>query len=75
MFFSIDGGLSRISSPSTSQEARHQLFLALMVGAPGSIASEPPRWTARRRRFLALVVGAFGSSALAPLRGPTVDIF
>jgi hypothetical protein len=51
--------------------ARRRCFLALMVGAPRSPASAPPR--ARRRRFLALV-GAPESLAPAPPRGPTVDV-
>jgi hypothetical protein len=43
MFLSIDGGRSWISSFGTSQEARRRCFLALMVGAPGSLAPAPPR--------------------------------
>jgi hypothetical protein len=38
MFLSIDGGRS-----GTSQGARCQCFLALMVGAPGSPPPAPPR--------------------------------
>jgi hypothetical protein len=33
MFFSVGGGRSYISG-TTSEEARHRRFLALMVGAP-----------------------------------------
>jgi hypothetical protein len=40
--FYIDGGYSQISI-STSQGARHQCFLALMVGASRSTAMTPPR--------------------------------
>jgi hypothetical protein len=40
--FYVDGGCSCISI-STSQGVRHRRFLALMVGAPGSIAPAPPR--------------------------------
>jgi hypothetical protein len=41
MFLIVDGGRSRISS-TTSHGDRHRCFLALMVGAPGSLAL-PPR--------------------------------
>jgi hypothetical protein len=41
MFLSIDGGRSRIYV-STRQEACRRCFLALMVGAPGSLALAPP---------------------------------
>jgi hypothetical protein len=43
MFLSVDGGRSRIFSSGTSQGARRQRFLALMVDAPGSSAPAPPR--------------------------------
>jgi hypothetical protein len=42
MFLSVDGGRSRISV-STHQGSHHQSFLALMVGAPESIAPAPLR--------------------------------
>jgi hypothetical protein len=38
----IDGGCSRISVIA-SHGAHHRCFLALMVGAPGSLAPTPPR--------------------------------
>jgi hypothetical protein len=40
--FYVDGGRSQISI-STSQGVLHRCFLALMVGALGSLASAPPR--------------------------------
>jgi hypothetical protein len=43
MFSSVDGGRFQISSSGTSQGGRHQRFLALMVGAPKSLALAPPR--------------------------------
>jgi hypothetical protein len=43
MFLSIDGGRSQIYSSITSQGARPQHFLMLMVDAPGSTAPSPPR--------------------------------
>jgi hypothetical protein len=43
MFLSFDGGRSWIYSPGTTQGARHQRFLALMLDTPGSIALAPPR--------------------------------
>jgi hypothetical protein len=43
MFLSVGGGRSCISSSGTSQEARHQCFLALMVGTPRSPALAPPK--------------------------------
>jgi hypothetical protein len=46
MFLSIDDGRSRIPSSDISQETRRQRFLALMVGAPGSLAPTPPRGSA-----------------------------
>jgi hypothetical protein len=42
MFLNIDGGRSWIYNSGTLQGARHQRFLALMVGAPGSPLT-PPR--------------------------------
>jgi hypothetical protein len=42
MVLSIDVGRSRISSSETSQGVRHQRFLALIVGAPVSLAPAPP---------------------------------
>jgi hypothetical protein len=42
MFLSIDGGRSRIFNSGSSQGARCQRFLALMVGALGSSAPAPP---------------------------------
>jgi hypothetical protein len=44
MFFSIDGGCSRISDIA-SQGAHHRHFFVLMVGALGSLTS-PPRGVA-----------------------------
>jgi hypothetical protein len=46
IFFSVDGGHSRISSFGTSQGARRRCFLALMAGAPKSPAPAPPRESA-----------------------------
>jgi hypothetical protein len=43
MFLSVDGGRSRIFSSGTTQGARRRHFLVLMVDAPGSLASAPPR--------------------------------
>jgi hypothetical protein len=42
-FFSIDGGRSWINSSVTSQGVHGRCFLALMVDAPGSTATAPPR--------------------------------
>jgi hypothetical protein len=38
MFLSIDGGCYRVYSSGTTQGAHRRRFLALMVGAPGSLA-------------------------------------
>jgi hypothetical protein len=43
MFLSFDGGRSWIYSPGTTQGARHQRFLALMLDTPGSPAPAAPR--------------------------------
>jgi hypothetical protein len=42
-FLSIDGGRSWVYNSDTSQGARHRRFLALLMGAPRSPASAPPR--------------------------------
>jgi hypothetical protein len=59
MFLSVDGGCYRISSSSTSQEARRRCFLELMVGAPRSPASVTPRGPPST--FFTLMMGAPGS--------------
>jgi hypothetical protein len=43
MFLSVDGGRSWIYSSGTSQGGRRRRFLALMVGALGSLALAPPK--------------------------------
>jgi hypothetical protein len=43
MFSSVDDGRFQISNSGTSQGGHHQHFLALMVGAPKSLALAPPR--------------------------------
>jgi hypothetical protein len=42
MFFSIDGGRSRIYSSGTSLGTRRRCFLTLMVDALGSPVLAPP---------------------------------
>jgi hypothetical protein len=73
MFLSIDGRRSWVYSFGTSQGARRRSFIALMVGAPESLAPAPPRG-ARNRRFLALMVDALGSSAPTPPKEPAVNV-
>jgi hypothetical protein len=67
----VEGGRSRISL-STPLGGSLSMFVALMVGAPGSL-SAPPRW-ARHRCFLTLMVGTPRSSAPTPHRWPVVDV-
>jgi hypothetical protein len=69
MFFSVDGGRSRIFG-TASHGARRRYFLVLMVGALGSPAP-PPRGPLST--FFTLMVDAPGSPAPPPRR-PTVDV-
>jgi hypothetical protein len=71
MFLSVDGGRSRIFSSGTTQGARRRHFLALMVGATGSLASAPPRGPIVD--VFMWMVSAIGSLS-APARGSAIDV-
>jgi hypothetical protein len=43
IFLRVDDGCSWISSSDTHQGTYHRCFLALMMGAPRSLAPTPPR--------------------------------
>jgi hypothetical protein len=74
MFLSVDGGCSWIFNSDTSQGARHQCFLMLMIDAPRSLALATSQGV-HYRRFLALVVDAPGSSPPAPPRGASSMLY
>jgi hypothetical protein len=73
MFSNVDGGRSRNSSSSASQEPS-STFLSV-GGGRSCIFSFGTSQGVRSRHFLMLMVGASGSLAPALPRGSAIDVF